>query len=132
MSSLVIIGASYAGIQAALGARSAGYAEPIRVISDEHSLPYERPPLSKDFLLGSTGVRDLMLRDHAFYAGQGIDLVMGRTAIGIDRRGRRIALAGGGTLDFDNLVVATGSRARHIAVPGCELDGVCYLRSIAD
>ena len=66
MSGLVIIGASYAGIQAALSARDAGYAEPVTVVADEKSLPYQRPPLSKDFLLGETSEQNLVLRDDAF------------------------------------------------------------------
>jgi 3-phenylpropionate/trans-cinnamate dioxygenase ferredoxin reductase subunit len=129
---MVVIGASYAGIQAALAAREAGYLEPITVVTDEDSLPYERPPLSKDFLTGETSEQRLVLRDRAFYEDSRIDLRLGRQAIAIDRRARRVTLAGNGALGFDRLVIATGSRARRLSVPGAELDGVCYLRSVAD
>jgi 3-phenylpropionate/trans-cinnamate dioxygenase ferredoxin reductase component len=132
MSGLVIIGASYAGIQAALAARDAGYAEPVTVVGDERSLPYQRPPLSKDFLLGDTGAQNLILRDDTFFANKRIDLLLDRRVVEIDRTARQVALADGARLDFDRLVIATGSRARQIAVSGAELDGVCYLRSVAD
>jgi 3-phenylpropionate/trans-cinnamate dioxygenase ferredoxin reductase subunit len=130
VSGLVIIGASYAGVQAALGARGAGYSEPVTIVADEHSLPYERPPLSKDFLLDETGETNLVLRDDAFFAREQIDLLLGHRVIKIDPTARQVALAGGTQLDFDQLVVATGSRARRISIPGAELDGVCYLRTV--
>ena len=132
MSGLVIIGASYAGIQAALTARDAGYTEPVTVVADEASLPYERPPLSKGFLLDEVAEQDLILRDEAFYASKRIELLLGRPVVEIDRNARQIALADGARLEFDKLVVATGARPRRISVPGAELDGVCYLRSVAD
>jgi 3-phenylpropionate/trans-cinnamate dioxygenase ferredoxin reductase subunit len=132
VSGLVIIGASYAGVQAALSAREAVYDEPVTVVADEHSLPYQRPPLSKDFLLDETSEHNLILRDDAFFASKRIDLLLGRRVIEIDRTARQVALADGGRLDFDKLVIATGSRARRISIPGAEPDGVCYLRSVAD
>jgi 3-phenylpropionate/trans-cinnamate dioxygenase ferredoxin reductase subunit len=132
VSGLVIIGASYAGIQAALSARDAGYAEPVTVVSDEKSLPYQRPPLSKDFLLDETSEQNLVLRDDAFFASRRIDLLLDRRAVEIDRTARRVALADGTSLGFDKLVIASGSRARRISVRGAELNGVCYLRSVAD
>ena len=132
MSGLVIIGASYAGVQAALSARDAGYAEPVTVVADEDSLPYQRPPLSKDFLFDETGEQNLILRDDAFFVSKRIDLLLGRRVIEIDRTARQVALADSARLDFDKLVIATGSRARRISIPGAELDGVCYLRTVAD
>lgn len=132
MSGLVIVGASYAGIQAALGAREAGYAEPVTVVGDERWLPYERPPLSKDFLLDLTSEQNLTLRDDAFFQKKRIELVRGHRAVGIDRQARRVALASGAELGFDRLVIATGSRARRLAVPGARLDGICHLRSVDD
>ena len=132
MSGLVIIGASYAGVQAALNARQAGYSEPVTLVADEYSLPYERPPLSKEFLLDAASEQNLVLCDDAFFAREQIDLLFGHSVIEIDRRARQIALANGTRLYFDRLVIATGSRARRISIPGAELDGVCYLRSVAD
>jgi len=132
VSGLVVIGASYAGVQAALSARDAGYAEPVTVVADEKSLPYQRPPLSKEFLLDETSEQNPILRDDTFFASRRIDLLLGRRVIKIDQTARQAALADGGRLDFDKLVIATGSRARRISIPGAEPDGVCYLRSVAD
>lgn len=132
MSGLLIIGASYAGIQAALSARQAGYLQAVTVVCDEDWLPYQRPPLSKDFLVGETSKQDLILRDSGFFEVERIDLVLGHRAVEIDRRSRRVVLANGDMLDFEKLVIATGSRARRISTPGAELDGICYLRSVTD
>ena len=132
MSGLVVIGASYAGIQAALTARDAGYAEQVTVIADERSLPYQRPPLSKDFLLGEMSAQGLVMHDESLFASKQIELLAGRLVVAIDRHAGRLALADGAVLGFDRLVIATGSRARTIAVRGADLDGVCYLRSVDD
>ena len=132
MSGLVVIGGSYAGIQAALTARENGYAEPVTVIADEHWLPYQRPPLSKDFLLDVTTEQNLMMRHHAFFESQRIELVLGKRATAIDRQAQRITVDDGSRLQYDSLVIATGSHARRIGVPGAECDGVCYLRSLTD
>ena len=132
MSGLVVIGGSYAGIQAALTARENGYSKPVTVIADEDWLPYLRPPLSKDFLLDATTEQHLMMRDHAFFENQNIELVLGKRATEIDRQAQYVTVNDGSTLRYDSLVIATGSRARHISVPGAECDGVCYLRSLTD
>jgi 3-phenylpropionate/trans-cinnamate dioxygenase ferredoxin reductase component len=132
MSGLVVIGASYAGVQAALSARDAGYTEAITLVADEISLPYQRPPLSKGFLLDLVSEESLILRDRAFFANKAIDLVLGRRAVGIDRRSRTVRLHGGSALGFDKLLIGTGSHARRLAVSGSALDGVCYLRSLDD
>jgi 3-phenylpropionate/trans-cinnamate dioxygenase ferredoxin reductase subunit len=85
---LVVIGASYAGIQAALTAREAGYAEPITVVADEDWLPYQRPPLSKGYLLDLVSEASLILRDRAFFANKAIDLMLGIGVTAIDRQTR--------------------------------------------
>jgi 3-phenylpropionate/trans-cinnamate dioxygenase ferredoxin reductase subunit len=132
VTGLVVIGASYAGIEAALRAREAGYAEPVRVVTDEAWLPYQRPPLSKDFLLDVVSEQNLILRDGAFFESKRIDLVLDQRVTAIDRQARRVELAGGSWLNFDKLVIAPGSHARRLSVAGAELDGVCTLRSVAD
>ncbi|MDF0518759.1 FAD-dependent oxidoreductase [Bradyrhizobium yuanmingense] len=132
MTGLVIIGASYAGVQAALTARDAGYSQPITIVCDEGWLPYQRPPLSKDFLLGRISEQNLILRDEAFFEGKQINLVLGQRATLLDLRARQVTLAGDNALEFEKLLIATGSRARRIAVEGADFDGVCYLRSVTD
>jgi len=133
MSGLVVIGASYAGVQAALSARDSGYNERITVIADEHLLPYQRPPLSKDFLLDKVTQDGLVLRDNAFFKLKQIDLMLETRVHAIDRHARRLSINGDNTtFAFDKLFIGTGSHARRLTVPGSERDGVCYLRSIRD
>jgi 3-phenylpropionate/trans-cinnamate dioxygenase ferredoxin reductase subunit len=115
VSGLVVIGASYAGIQAGLTARDCGYSERITVVADEDRLPYQRPPLSKDFLLDLASEESLILRDSGFFANKGIDLVLGTRAIEIDRRSRSVALSGDSQLRFDKLLIGTGSHARRLS-----------------
>lgn len=132
MTGLVVIGASYAGIQGALSARDAGYAETITVVADEAWLPYQRPPLSKDFLIDLATEESLVLRDKAFFVNKGIDLVLGARATDIDRRSRKVVLDGRSEFTFDKLLIGTGSHARKLPVPGADLDGVRYLRTMQD
>jgi len=129
---LVIIGASYAGVQAALSARDSGYSEPITIVADEEWMPYQRPPLSKDFLIDLATEDSLVLRDKAFFANKGIDLVLGARATKIDRGSRKVVLDGHSEYVFDKLLIGTGSHARKLPVPGAELDGVRYLRTMKD
>jgi 3-phenylpropionate/trans-cinnamate dioxygenase ferredoxin reductase component len=132
MSGLVVIGASYAGVQGALSARDAGYSEPITLVADEQWLPYQRPPLSKDFLVDLATEESLVLRDKTFFAGKGIELLLGVRATDIDRRSRKVVLDGHSRLAFDKLLIGTGSRARRLSVPGANLHGVSYLRTMQD
>ena len=132
MSGLVVVGASYAGIQAALSARDSGYAERITVVADDHLLPYQRPPLSKDFLLDKVTQDGLVLRDDAFFRLKQINLILDTRVHAIDRHARQLSINGSTTLAFDKLFIGIGSHARRLALPGANLDGVCYLRSIRD
>ncbi|AOR81227.1 NAD(P)/FAD-dependent oxidoreductase [Novosphingobium resinovorum] len=133
MTGLVVIGSSYAGVQGALSARDAGFSEPITIVSDEEWLPYQRPPLSKDFLVDlATTEENLVLRDRAFFANKAIDLLLGARAMEIDRRSRKIVLGDRSELVFDKLLIGTGSRARKLPLPGADLEGVRYLRTMQD
>ena len=129
---LVIVGGSYAAMQIAASAREAGYGEPIRIVSEEPVLPYQRPPLSKGYLTGKFAAAALPLRAEAFYRDNRIDVLLGRRAETIDLGKGTLALAGGGELAFDRLALATGTRPRPLPVPGAALDGVFVLRSLAD
>jgi 3-phenylpropionate/trans-cinnamate dioxygenase ferredoxin reductase subunit len=130
MAGLVIIGGSYAGLNIAISARQHGYAEPIRMLANEPMLPYHRPPLSKGYLLGATAPDTLPLRGAAFYAEQGIEVLLDTEALAIDSA-RRLQTTRG-AIDFDVLAITTGARARSINLPGSDLDGVVTLRSLAD
>jgi 3-phenylpropionate/trans-cinnamate dioxygenase ferredoxin reductase subunit len=129
---LVIVGGSYAGVQIAASAREAGYAEPIRFISDEPFLPYQRPPLSKGFLAGKVDALSLLLRAEAFYRENHIDIELGQRIERIDLAAKRIETAAGGCVNYDRLALAVGSRSRRLQIPGGDLDGVLSLRSLGD
>jgi len=123
---VVIIGGGQGGFQTAASLRAEGYQEPITIIGDEPNLPYQRPPLSKGFLLGKQERRHAELRPAAFYETQRITLVTAR-ATAIDREARRVTLDSGERIAYDTLVLATGARNRLL-----ERDGVLYLRTLAE
>jgi len=129
---VVIIGAGQAGAQVAQSLRQGGFEGPIRLIGDEVTPPYQRPPLSKKYLLGEIGSEALLLRPPAFYTTQNIDLIPGTSVSSIDRGAQRLSLENGDTIGYDKLVIATGTRARHAPIPGADLAGVVTLRTIAD
>lgn len=128
---VVIVGAGHAGVQAAASLREEGFAGPVVLLGDEPDLPYHKPPLSKTFIKDAEA-RPQPLRGEAFYTGNAIDFRPGVRVSGIDVSGRTLDLAGGGTLPFDRLVLATGSLARTLPLPGADLSGVVSLRSLAD
>ena len=128
---LVIVGASLAGAKAAEGARDAGYDGRIVLVGDEPHLPYERPPLSKAVLRGEAEPDSARVHPIGYYGEHEIELVADEVT-GIDPAGRRVRLAGGGQIPFDSLVLATGAAPRRLDVPGADLDGVHYLRTLDD
>jgi 3-phenylpropionate/trans-cinnamate dioxygenase ferredoxin reductase subunit len=132
MSGLLIIGASYAGVRAGISAREKGYQASIRIVADETHLPYQRPPLSKGFLSGSVAHSNLILRGDEYFKAQGIELVLGHRAVSLDRDAGRGELQGGDRFAFGQLLIAAGSRARQLTVPGHTRDGIVYLRTLDD
>lgn len=129
---VAIVGAGQGGFQAASSLRQEGFAGRVLLIGDEHVLPYQRPPLSKAYLAGESGLDEVWLRPEAFYQKQQIELVGGERVVSIDRRDRSLKLNSGREIAFDRLVLATGARNRKLPVPGAELDGVMELRTLAD
>ncbi len=123
--SVVIIGGGQAGFQAAASLRAEGYDQRIVIVGDEPHIPYQRPPLSKGFLVGKQEARHATLRPAAFYETQRIDLVCGQRVTAIDRAGRRVDLTSGASIEYDSLVLATGTRNRLLPV-----EGVYYLRTL--
>lgn len=132
MSTTVIVGAGQAGAQVAASLRQEGHRGRVVLVGEEDEAPYERPPLSKAFPLGTVSDERLRLRADDFYASGGIELLTGERVTHVDRARRRVRLAGGGVLDWDHLVFATGARPRPLGVPGADLPGVLPLRSLAD
>jgi 3-phenylpropionate/trans-cinnamate dioxygenase ferredoxin reductase component len=128
----VIVGASLAGARAAETLRAEGFTGPVVLIGDEDELPYERPPLSKDYLMGKHGRDKLYVHTADWYAEQGIDLRLGTPVTGVDPQSREITLAGGERLGYGQLLLTTGSSPRRLTVPGADLDGVLYLRRVGD
>jgi len=129
---VVIVGAGQAGFQVAASLRMEGYEGSIALIGDEPNLPYQRPPLSKGFMSGKQDIEATVLRPLSFYEGHRIDLITGARVTEIDRAGRAVRLASGGSLRYDALVLAVGARNRTLPLKGAELDGVCYLRTDAE
>ncbi len=125
--SVVIVGAGQAGFQTALSLRAAGYAEPVTIIGDEPHLPYQRPPLSKGFLLGKQAIESALLRPESFYVGQRIEVITGDRAVAIDRASRRVTLASGAHVDYKKLVLSTGASVRRLPD-----EGIIYLRTRED
>jgi 3-phenylpropionate/trans-cinnamate dioxygenase ferredoxin reductase subunit len=128
---LAVIGASVAGAKAVEAARHAGFDQRIVLIGDESSLPYERPPLSKDILRGEKDTAAAQVHPEGFYAAESIEVITDRAVV-LDPVGRTIELASGDLLGFDAAVVATGAAPRELDIPGAGLEGVHYLRTIDD
>ncbi len=130
--SLVIIGAGQAAAQAIQSLRAEGFAGPITLIGDEAYAPYQRPPLSKAYLLGSFARERLFLKGDHYYSEAGCELLLNTSATAIDRAKKTVTLSDGRTLSYDKLLLATGTKVRKLRCPGAELPGVHYLRDIAD
>jgi 3-phenylpropionate/trans-cinnamate dioxygenase ferredoxin reductase subunit len=128
----VIVGASLAGAKAAETLREEGFDGRVVLVGAEEERPYERPPLSKDYLRGEAGREKVYVHDEGFYAEHDIELRLGRTAVNLDTANTRLALDDGEQLSYDRLLLATGSEPRRLPVPGAELDGIFYLRSVRD
>jgi 3-phenylpropionate/trans-cinnamate dioxygenase ferredoxin reductase component len=128
----VIVGASLAGAKAAETLRDEGFEGRVVLIGAEEERPYERPPLSKDYLRGESGREAIHVHDEGFYAEQAIELRLGRTVVELDTSSRELELDDGERLGYDRLLLATGAEPRRLSIPGAELDGVLYLRSVQD
>jgi 3-phenylpropionate/trans-cinnamate dioxygenase ferredoxin reductase subunit len=129
---ILIVGAGQAGVQAAEALRAGGHEGPVLLLGGEAHAPYHRPPLSKAYLLGETTPAQLALRSAEALARKGIELHTGTTVAAIDRAAQRIELDDGRRLDYAGLCLATGARARPLALPGAQLRGVVTLRSLDD
>lgn len=128
---IVIVGAGQAGYQVAASLRQEGFDGAITLVGDEPGVPYQRPPLSKAYLLGKVGVAALRFRPSEYFEEHRIRRIQGSVAA-IDRDQREVLLASGEKLAYEHLVLATGARNRVPVVPGIALDGVFGLRSLAD
>jgi 3-phenylpropionate/trans-cinnamate dioxygenase ferredoxin reductase subunit len=128
----MIVGASLAGAKAAEELRERGFDGEIVLIGAESELPYERPPLSKELLRGESERAKAFVHDEQFYADKEIELVSGHAVTALDVTGGQVTLDDGRTLPYDKLLLTTGAQPRQISVPGADLDGIHYLRTIGD
>ena len=129
---VVIVGGGHAGGQAAASLRQEGYEGEVIVVADEPHIPYQRPPLSKQYLAGEYGLERVYLRPDKFYLDREIAVRKGVRAVGINPDARTLECGNGETLAYDKLLLATGSRPRKLVTHGDDLSGVHYLRTIAD
>src|SRR5438874_2839651 len=129
---IAIVGGGIGGWSAASTLREEGYDGRIVLVGDEPELPYDRPPLSKEYLRGELAREQLLLRSQDWYDEHDIETRLGVRAKELRPSERLLALADGSELAFDRLLVATGGRPRRLRVPGAELEGVLYLRTRAD
>jgi 3-phenylpropionate/trans-cinnamate dioxygenase ferredoxin reductase component len=128
----IIAGASLAGGKAAATLREEGFDGRVVLIGTEAERPYERPPLSKDYLRGEAGRERVYVHEESFYADNSIELRTETTVEALDVASSEIALAGGERLRYDRLLLTTGAEPRRLGIPGADLDGVHYLRTIED
>ncbi|MFF2114319.1 NAD(P)/FAD-dependent oxidoreductase [Rhodococcus koreensis] len=130
--SVVVLGAGHAGVHAAARLAESGRFDRITLVDAQSGVPYERPPLSKEALKAATDSVRKPLRRPDYFAAKGIDLVTGAPAVQVDRSRTAVILAGDTRIPYDTLILATGCRARPMAVPGVQLPGVFSLRTAAD
>jgi 3-phenylpropionate/trans-cinnamate dioxygenase ferredoxin reductase subunit len=128
----VIVGAGLAGAKTAEALREHGFDGRIVLVGSEPELPYERPPLSKDYLRGESPREKARALPDDWYSEHGIDLRTGTTVERIDPAAEEVVLTSGDRVGYDRLLIATGAEPRHLSLPGSELEGVHYLRDFAD
>jgi NADPH-dependent 2,4-dienoyl-CoA reductase/sulfur reductase-like enzyme len=129
---IVIVGGGLAGAKVSETLRAEGYDGPVVLVAEEAELPYERPPLSKGYLLGKDARESAQVHDAGWYDEQDVDLRTGVRAARLDVAGHQVELDTGETLGYAKLLLATGASPRRLPVPGADLDGVRYLRTLPD
>jgi 3-phenylpropionate/trans-cinnamate dioxygenase ferredoxin reductase subunit len=128
----VIIGGGLAGQRAGDGIRKVDTEGTIALVTSERHMPYQRPPLSKDYLVGKEGLDHVYLKEDAYYAQNNIEVISGVRATEVDPTARSVTLDNGRVLGYEKLLLATGGRAWRLPIPGNDLPGVFTLRTIED
>ena len=128
----IIVGASLAGAKAAQTLRDEGFEGKVILLGDEPVRPYERPPLSKEYLQGEAGTDKVFVHDEGYYAAHDIDLRMSTHVQSLNTTAREVVLASGEHLAYDSVLLTTGAEPRRLTVPGSDLDGLRTLRTLAD
>lgn len=129
---VLIVGGGHAGGQAVIALRQGGFAGSIALVSSEPEAPYERPPLSKDYLAGEKTFDRLLLRAETFWSERQIALLLARTVVAVDAEAHTVTLADGEALGYGQLIWAAGGQARRLTCAGHDLEGVHAVRTRAD
>jgi len=129
---VIIAGAGHAAGQVAVSLRQGGFDGKIIMAGEERYLPYQRPPLSKKYLAGELELDRLLIRQQKYYDDHGVDVRLSTRVESVDPQQQSVILSSGDKLDYGRLVIATGSQVRKIDIPGVDLQGVHYLRTIDD
>jgi 3-phenylpropionate/trans-cinnamate dioxygenase ferredoxin reductase component len=129
---IVVVGGGLAGAKAVEALREEGFTGTLTLIGDEQHLPYERPPLSKGYLAGNDDRESFVVHDADWYAEHKVDLMLGTTATSVDTAAKEVELVDGRRIGYDKLLLATGSRARTLPLPGAGAHGVLTLRHVED
>jgi len=128
----VIVGGGSAGMSAVEGIREHDSSGTVLLICDERHLPYERPPLSKQLWFGKTKVENIFLHDQDFFDKHGVTVALGTKVVRLDPGEKTVADANGNIYRFEKLLLATGVAPRKLSIPGGDLDGICYFRTLDD
>src|SRR5579859_2956818 len=131
-SAYVIVGAGLAGAKAAETLREEGFAGPVVLVGEEAERPYERPPLSKDYLMGKAERESIYVHPAQWYAEHDVELRLGAAVTAIDGDAHAVTLADGSRIEYARLLLTTGSSPRRLQVSGAGQHGVHYLRTAAD
>ncbi len=132
MTTFVVVGAGLAGAKAVEALRDKDFDGRIVLVGEEHQLPYERPPLSKEFLAGKKTLDDFTVKPPSWYREHESDLRLGDRVASVDPSGHSVTLSDGSSLGYDKLLLATGSRSRRLPIPGADAPRVHYLRTVED
>ena len=128
----VLVGGGLAAARAAETLRKEGFDGRVVIVGDEAALPYERPPLSKEYLLGKKALEKVFVHNESWYADQEIELILATTVTDIDLAAHTVSLSDGARLTYDKALIATGAAPRRLSIPGADLAGIHYLRRIED
>jgi 3-phenylpropionate/trans-cinnamate dioxygenase ferredoxin reductase subunit len=128
----IVVGASHAAAQFVTSLRQNGWEDRILVIGEEPVIPYHRPPLSKDYLAGNKTLEEITIRSREAYDEAGVEFLLERRVESLDPGEKTLTLSDGGTRGYDKLCLTVGSRVRTVDLPGVELDGIYYLRTLHD
>jgi len=132
LETLVIVGAGLAGAKAVQALREQGFTGRLVLVGAETHLPYERPPLSKGYLVGSALRDSMLVHPEGWYAKQRVELRLGEVVTGLDRAAHLVHVADGEPLRYDRLLLTTGASPRTLPVPGADATGLHYLRTVED